>query len=493
MESIHSLDPGFHEKQGLHSRYTLNSIDSYKLWMETVANCGSAKTTLSLEMSNPSKVAKLAHQAQVLAKMALRKKTANDKAEARAATRAGCGWGSVWCPTASGWWGFDSHSGHRGPVVLIASGGPSWWVPACKPTHSNINNVMATIQNQNKGQPAEHEIQSPPGMIQPVFNGNESQSDLTQRTVLRVHGDLVPIRFKILYHIWLSTPQPAQDPYGNPLKKLEPEVGHALTYGHKHGHLSWLVIKASQWAHESKWPVTVVSQSGWSDLAERMAKDGARCKYTIQPTMQDPRPDVFPHLVDLPTYISPCDGPFGSGGRQPLIDIHVLYRVYINICTDDRSGEMLCHQVDSKFSSDSLTLQFELLKLDDLKSASIIHLKREHGPYPIAEIIQTACASTTSEVLWHYKLREPNQPPNRGSFMPGLGGSFAAFHSAAMLSTEEAKISVRIIMQKDQECCTVTPVDTIMYHRQGSGALLEVPDEWLGEGDPRNGRPPLGL
>ncbi|KAH9445629.1 hypothetical protein Pst134EB_023465 [Puccinia striiformis f. sp. tritici] len=172
--------------------------------------------------------------------------------------------------------------------------------------------------------------------------------------------------------------------------------------------------------------------------------------------MQDPRPDVFPHLVDLPTYISPCDGPFGSGGRQPLIDIHVLYRVYINICTDDRSGEMLCHQVDSKFSSDSLTLQFELLKLDDLKSASIIHLKREHGPYPIAEIIQTACASTTSEVLWHYKLREPNQPPNRGSFMPGLGGSFAAFHSAAMLSTEEAKISVRIIMQKDQECCTVT-------------------------------------
>ncbi|KAI7942503.1 hypothetical protein MJO28_012530 [Puccinia striiformis f. sp. tritici] len=312
---------------------------------------------------------------------------------------------------------------------------------------------MATIQNQNKGQPAEHEIQSPPGMIQPVFNGNESQSDLTQRTVLRVHGDLVPIRFKILYHIWLSTPQPAQDPYRNP---LEPEVGHALTYGHKHGHLSWSVIKASQWAHESKWPVTVVSQSGWSDLAERMAKDGARCEYTIQPTMQDPRPDVFPHLVDLPTYISPCDGPFGSGGRQPLIDIHVLYRVYINICTDDRSGEMLCHQVDSKFSSDSLTLQFELLKLDDLKSASIIHLKREHGPYPIAEIIQTACASTTSEVLWHYKLREPNQPPNRGSFMPGLGGSFAAFHSAAMLSTEEAKISVRIIMQKDQECCTVT-------------------------------------
>ncbi|KNF01543.1 hypothetical protein PSTG_05323 [Puccinia striiformis f. sp. tritici PST-78] len=85
MESIHSLDPGFYEKQGLHSRYTLNNIDSYKLWMETVANCGLAKTTLSLEMSNPSKVAKLAHQAQVLAKMAFRKKTANDKAEARAA------------------------------------------------------------------------------------------------------------------------------------------------------------------------------------------------------------------------------------------------------------------------------------------------------------------------------------------------------------------------------------------------------------------------
>ncbi|KAI7954809.1 hypothetical protein MJO28_005209 [Puccinia striiformis f. sp. tritici] len=73
--------PGFMKEDD----YILDNIDSYKLWMSTVADHGSAKTSLSLQMTNPSKVAKLAHQAQVLAKMALRKKTAKDKADARAA------------------------------------------------------------------------------------------------------------------------------------------------------------------------------------------------------------------------------------------------------------------------------------------------------------------------------------------------------------------------------------------------------------------------
>ncbi|KAI9611306.1 hypothetical protein KEM48_004547 [Puccinia striiformis f. sp. tritici PST-130] len=73
--------PGFMKEDD----YILDDIDSYKLWMSTVADHGSAKTSLSLQMTNPSKVAKLAHQAQVLAKMALRKKTAKDKADARAA------------------------------------------------------------------------------------------------------------------------------------------------------------------------------------------------------------------------------------------------------------------------------------------------------------------------------------------------------------------------------------------------------------------------
>ncbi|KAI7957329.1 hypothetical protein MJO28_004424 [Puccinia striiformis f. sp. tritici] len=73
--------PGFMKEDD----YILDDIDSYKLWMSTVADHGSAKTSLSLQMTNPSKVAKLAHQVQVLAKMALRKKTAKDKADARAA------------------------------------------------------------------------------------------------------------------------------------------------------------------------------------------------------------------------------------------------------------------------------------------------------------------------------------------------------------------------------------------------------------------------
>ncbi|POW18571.1 hypothetical protein PSHT_05703 [Puccinia striiformis] len=73
--------PGFMKEDD----YILDDIDSYKLWMSTVADHGSAKTSLSLQMTNPSKVAKLAHQAQVLAKMALRRREAAKLTKRKAA------------------------------------------------------------------------------------------------------------------------------------------------------------------------------------------------------------------------------------------------------------------------------------------------------------------------------------------------------------------------------------------------------------------------